>query len=311
MSSTTSVPTVQPEESLPPNDTSAPAATSAPAPVPSHLTFPDGDVVLKSCDGKEFRVHSVILREASTVFRDMFKMPDGGSRDQSPIPMTESGEVLDDLLRWLYPIATAPTIITIDQALALLRTVEKFQIESHAIDGALTAYVNKQQNPLRAWALATRFDLMEARKTATRRILMTSGELLDDIPTEMDIVDAKSYMRLLRVKRDAIIWARTIISTGLVDCDNCARPGGSPYARGESQWHSKYYARISAGNPFDATLTSDLMVEMYVSAHGALCCKDRFKPGRSHARMMHELRFNLHEVLRKAVQSECHGTKFT
>jgi len=300
----------QSEETLPP--TTASPSSSAPPSVPTHLIFPDGDVVMKSSDGKEFRVHSVILREASTVFRDMLKLPEGASRDQTPISMVEKSEVLDDLMRWLYPLPTAPTITTITHALDLFRAVEKFQIESHAIDGAFTAYINKQSNPLRSWALAARFGLVEARKSAVRRIIMTNGDLLDDCPTEMDIIDAKSYMKLLRVKRDAIIWARSIIITNLLDCDTCTRiphTGTYQHAR-ESTWHSKYRERISAGNPFETSLTSDLMAEMYVSAHGQGCCRDRFKPGGSYTRMMHDIRVNLQEVLKQAVHSECHGTKF-
>jgi hypothetical protein len=192
----------------------------------------------------------------------------------------------------------------------LLRAVEKFQIESHAIDGALTAYLNKQQNPIRAWALATRFDLLEARKAATRRVLMSNGDLLDDIPAEMDIVDAKSYMKLLRLKRDAIGWARRLIALGFLDCGTCTHPATAYVRQQPSRWYSQYCARVSEGNPFESTLTSDLMAEMYVSTHGGTCCKDRFKPGGSHARMMHDLRSRLHEVLMKAVHAECHGTKF-
>lgn len=300
--STTSNSATQLEDSISSN-------TASPS-VPDHITFSDGDVVLKSCGGKEFRVHSVILREASTVFRDMLKLPGAGSQDHAPILMAESGDVLDDLLRWLYPIATAPTINTIVHALALLRVVEKFQIESHAIDGALTAYLNKQQSPVRAWALATRFDLLEGRKAATRRILMTNTDLLDDIPPEMDIVDAKSYMKLLLVKRDAVGWARRIIASELLDCGTCTHPGSAYARQTQSRWHSQYCERLAEGNPFDPILTSDLMAEMYVSIHGGTCCKDRFKAGGSHARTMHNLRTHIQEVLKKAVHAECHGTKF-
>jgi hypothetical protein len=79
-------------------------------PRPDPLHFDDGDVVLRSSDGQDFRVHSIILREASPFFRDMFRLPSGGSGSYAPILMTETTDVLDDILRWLYPINRAPTI---------------------------------------------------------------------------------------------------------------------------------------------------------------------------------------------------------
>ena len=42
---------------------------------PYDFNAPDADTILRSSDGKEFRVHRVILSLASTVFQGMFCLP--------------------------------------------------------------------------------------------------------------------------------------------------------------------------------------------------------------------------------------------
>ena len=130
----------------------------------------------------------------------MFRLPSGGSGGYAPILMTETTDVLDDILRWLYPINTAPTIDSIAHALDLLHAVEKLQIESHAAKGSLHAYIVAHPHPLRAWALAARFGYTEARKDAVRKCLATDEDFVDDIPTEMALVVSRKsqlpYMAL-------------------------------------------------------------------------------------------------------------------
>ena len=268
-----------------------------PEPRPDPLHFDDGDVVLRSIDGQDFRVHSIILREASPFFRDMFRLPSGGSGSYAPILMTETTDVLDDILRWLYPINRAPTIDSIAHALDLLRAVEKLQTESHAVKGSLHAYIVAHPHPLRAWALAARFGYTESRKDAVRKCLATDDDFVDDIPTEMALVDAKTYMKLLRVKGRAIDLGRDIIRSDTWACARCIGWGGS--------WRVQYLTRLSATNPFEVMLTSDLMVEMYVTLHGQDCCKQNVKS--EGFTSMSRLRRRLTELLASAGQAECTG----
>lgn len=275
-----------------------PPQIAAPAPDPIHFT--DGDVTLRSADGQDFRIHSIVLREASLFFRDMFRLPSGGgSESYAPILMIETKDVLDDLLRWLYPIDTAPTINNISHARNLLRAVERLQIESHTVKRSLHVYIAAHSHPLRAWALATRFGYAEARKDAVRRCLSTNDDFIDDIPAEMELVDAKVYMKLLRVKRSAIDLARDIIRSDVWVCPGCIHYGD------DGTWRSRYLQRVPVTNPFDTALTSDLMVEMYVTLHGHHCCKQRVET--EAYRTMNRLRSRLAELLASAGQAECSG----
>ena len=270
-----------------------------PEPRPEPLHFDDGDVVLRSIDGQDFRVHSIILRESSPFFRDMFQLPSGGSGGYTPILMTETADVLDDILRWLCPINAAPTVDRIDiaHALDLLRAVEKLQIESHAVNGSLHAYIVAHPHPLRAWALAARFGYTEARKDAVRKCLVTDEDFVDDIPTEMALVDARTYMKLLRIKRRAIDFGRDIIRSNTWRCARCT--GWS------AGWRDQYFTKVSATNPFEVMLTSDLMVEMYVTRHGRDCCKQDVKS--QGFTKMSLLRCKLAELLASSEQAECAG----
>ena len=266
---------------------------------PEPMQFADGDVVLRSSDGQDFKVHSIVLREASPFFRDMFRLPkvSGASAAYAPILMTETTNVLNDLLRWIYPTNTAPTVDRISHALDLLRAVEKLQIESHVVKRALNAYIVAQSHPLRAWALATRFGYAEARKDAVRKYLATDEDFMDDIPTEMEFVDAKAYMQLVRVKRTATLLARDMIRSDVWVCPRCHQV--------EAPWRTQYLQRVSGTNPFEGALTSDLMVEMFASLHGYDCCKGEVKT-RGFPRMS-RLRRKLAELLTSAGEAECRG----
>src|SRR5258708_12587226 len=69
----------------------------------SSFSFPDGDVVLRSADGVDFRVHTTFLSIASPFFRDMFSLPQT-SNDVQTIEMTEKADVLVAILELIYPL---------------------------------------------------------------------------------------------------------------------------------------------------------------------------------------------------------------
>jgi len=291
-----------------PEPPSSPRETPHAALSPEHLApdtiqFADGDVLLRSSDGNDFRVHSIVLREASPCFRHRFQLREAGgaSAAHAPLLMTQNTNVLNDLLRWIYPTNTAPSIDEISHALDLLRAVEELQIESRLVKGALNAYIVAQSHPLRAWALATRFGYKEAHKDAVRKYLATDEDFMDDVPTEMGFVDAKAYMQLVRVKRTAILSATDIIRSGAWVCRDCPRRASAP----TPAWHAQYLQRVSSTNPFEGALTSDLMVEMYVTLQAHDCCKRNVKT-RGFTEMSH-LRLRLAELITSAVEAEYSG----
>ena len=63
-------------------DDSAPLISSMS--IRSPFDDPDADIVIRSAEGISFRLYKVILSKASSVFRDMFTLPDGQSQAGCP-----------------------------------------------------------------------------------------------------------------------------------------------------------------------------------------------------------------------------------
>lgn len=230
-----------------------------------YLSFPDGDVVLRSSDAVEFRVDSVILRRASPLFADMFKLSTTQS-SSIPLDMTEPAQVLDDVLRMLYPISRAPLVRTDPEILVILRAIERLQISTHAVTTIINTYLSQSDPPLRAWALAVRYDYPIARREAVRRFIAEKNDhLLDDVP-ELESVDARSVFRLLRIKREAVDAAHTAVSSD------------------SFVWYCQHHTNITwrighrdviTSSPFDPAPTSEAVLQSIIKATGCPNCMRR------------------------------------
>ena len=138
-----------------------------------HPSTTDADIILRSADGQEFRVHKSMLSIASPVFRDMFTFPQPPSPEPSSIPvvdMSEAGNVLDVFLRCLYPVSK-PAIEDFGLLEALIAAAEKYETEVvlDMVKSWLVIPENLGRDPLRAYAIActsTAFD--EQAKVAAK-----------------------------------------------------------------------------------------------------------------------------------------------
>jgi hypothetical protein len=90
----------------------------------------DADLVLRTADSEEFRVHRCILSVASPVFRDMFAFPQPHeSTPQLPyVDLPETTTTLDILLRYVYPIPS-PKIEDFVTLTNVLVSAEKYGAE--------------------------------------------------------------------------------------------------------------------------------------------------------------------------------------
>ena len=104
----------------------APLAAESTPELRFHPDFDDmtDDVVLESSDGVHFRIHSVILRKASTVFSDMLAIPGPpglpNSSTPASVPLPESSDILERGLRLIssspIPSDTFSTIASIEES---------------------------------------------------------------------------------------------------------------------------------------------------------------------------------------------------
>ena len=161
------------------------------------FSLSDGDVVLRSSDGIDFRVDSTVLRRASPFFASMFQLPQPNNQPSEPIPMMESGVVLDDILRSIYPSTILPTPSSAEHALALSRAVQRLDISNPPLSDTITQYIGSIEPSIRAWALALNVGDVEARKMAVKRFICDNSDLLGQHHLdELGGIDATIVLKL-------------------------------------------------------------------------------------------------------------------
>ena len=158
----------------------------------------DADLILRSADSTEFRVHRCILSIASPVFRDMFALP----QPHDPIPhvdLPETAATLDTLLRYIYPIPS-PKIEDFTTLSNLLVSAEEYGAEG-VISRLRTILVSSRfldLDPLRVYAIACRWSFFEEAKLASAHIvyvdLVMQGE---DCMEDMNYMSGLDYHRLV------------------------------------------------------------------------------------------------------------------
>ena len=151
---------------------------------PYDFDAPDADVILRSSDGKELRVHRLILSLASPVFQGMFSLPQP-TEPPSQIPsadVPESSDILQPFIQYLYP-RSPPKISDISMWTALYTIADKYNAEV-VMDLLKDILIPRflETSPLRVYALASRWGLEEEAKIASARTL--TMDIFNNFPRE-------------------------------------------------------------------------------------------------------------------------------
>jgi len=166
----------------------------------------DADLILRSTDCKEFRVHRCILSIASPVFRDMLALPQPHDPDHKlpHVDLPETATTLDILLRYIYPIPS-PKIEDFTTLSNVVASAEKYGAEG-VISQLRTILVSSHfldLNPLRVYAIACRWSFFEEAKLASTRTvhadLVKQGEGCTE---DMKYMSGLDYHRLLVLQED-------------------------------------------------------------------------------------------------------------
>ncbi|KAI0072332.1 hypothetical protein K474DRAFT_1563102, partial [Panus rudis PR-1116 ss-1] len=99
----------------------------------------NADVVLRSFDRIERRIHKIFLTSASPVFADILGMP-GTPRTSGPthtptgvliceVSVDETSAIVTGILRFCHPAASPPVVRTVSDACDLYIAADKFQID--------------------------------------------------------------------------------------------------------------------------------------------------------------------------------------
>jgi hypothetical protein len=212
-------------------------AESPPTPspmAPYDFDAPDADAVFRSSDGKELRVHRLILGLSSPVFQSMFGLPQP-TESPSELPIIdvpESSDILQPFLQYLYP-RSPPSISDISIWAALYAVADKYGAEvvtDLLRDMLIPRFL--ETSPLRVYALASRWGFEEEAKIASRRTL--TMDMLNDFPQEdAELMGGAACHRLYLLHFNRREAARALItshprpSAGDSSC-RCPPP---PYAR--------------------------------------------------------------------------------
>ena len=223
---------------------------------------PDADAILQTTDKHAFCVHRCILAAASPFFHDMFTLPQGDSshvEKQPVIPVSESSNVLDTLLRLVYPIAD-PAINSFEELSLVLGAAIKYDFTTvvSSLRKQLISPHFLQISPIRVYALACRYELDEEMKIASRYTLGIN--ILDTPPMEdLKYISGYSYHRLLNFHRQRSKAAQNLLQIPVnIKCMQC---NGSAYtSHGSPKWWFEFEkaARAELG----VRPTTDIIFEM-------------------------------------------------
>jgi hypothetical protein len=98
---------------------------SAPIPAANEGFTQGGDLILRTIDGVDFRVHSLFLSVASPVFSNLLK----SESRKEVVCFSENAELTSLMLQFIYPRPT-PTIASMKPPNDALRVANKYQLEN-------------------------------------------------------------------------------------------------------------------------------------------------------------------------------------
>ena len=168
---------------------------ASPLPVGLDMATSNADIIIRSCDSINFRVHKLVLSMSSAFFHDMFSLPQPSESDQEVVDglpvlrLSENAEVLTCLLTMLYPI---PPMIpdSYNKTLMVLSASQKYDMDSiqsrirHSTRGQKLLMPTGAAT-FRAYAMASIGRLSSEKETLARLTLnfpMTFEYLCDELP---------------------------------------------------------------------------------------------------------------------------------
>lgn len=179
---------------------------------PSHPFAKDSaDIILRAADGVDYRVHKLVLSEASSVFADMFTLPQPENppsppparhteTDTSPalpvVDLTEPSTTVEPLLQLCYPMGDP--VIELDAIRPIVHAARKYDMQwaIPRMGKLLTQHsiLNDPGSALHAFAIACDLDLPEAEAAARASLREPLGA---DMPYALNDILPASLYRLL------------------------------------------------------------------------------------------------------------------
>lgn len=248
---------------------------------PKRMSFPDGDVVIKSVDGVKFCLHSIFLCRASPYFQDAL------AENPPTLVITETAETFNTLLQYIYPTPQKSSIHSIERCTNLLAAAVKLKIEV-AVPSILThlrKLLEDVPNPVRAWAIAVQCRYPAGQRDSIRRLLTLDDPhaaqyLIDEID-ELKHTTGLHYRKLINWRKHAVENARTTIHRVFEPCGTVEDETSSGCAgKLPTSYEERHTALLAGGSPFSDLASSDFMFKMAAATSGcAECAKKEANDG--------------------------------
>lgn len=168
------------------------------------FNWPDGDVILRGTHGAEtrdFRVHKLFLSFSSSVFKDMFTIPQplSPTSDVDIVDLSDPPRALELILRIVYPSSAPPIVEDLTIASEALKLADKYGIEvaRPRLRSSLAGFAKIE--PLRTYAIAYQLGFEEEMKIASTHTLPIDISALTQLPDEFKFIPATEYHRLIRL----------------------------------------------------------------------------------------------------------------
>ncbi|KAI0067665.1 hypothetical protein BV25DRAFT_1819074 [Artomyces pyxidatus] len=190
---------------------------------PFHDT--DADLILRSSDSVDFRVHTVVLRKASPIFRDFSLLSpngtspvhhpllrSGGSKDGLPVLcVAEARDVLHGLLSSIFPVKV-DVPADIEQAFPLFAAAYKYGMQSglavlRSFSSEKNSHLINAHNAFRAYCLACHYKLEEEALKAAALTLDMPLAMEDLAKALLSVVLSGASLHTLRCYRLTVLKA--------------------------------------------------------------------------------------------------------
>lgn len=160
---------------------------------------PSADIVLRSSDGKLFRIHSIILKLGSSFFHDMFEV---AYSDDAPIDMSHDAVTVHGLLSLIHPGAPMPSLNSIDRVHRILHAAEMYGMPG-PVSTIKTLFESRDSlfdDPLRVYTIARNRGWNDVANAASFRTL--NLDLLDPaLISSMQGMAVADFLMLLRLRQ--------------------------------------------------------------------------------------------------------------
>ena len=158
----------------------------------------DADLILKSSDDAEFRVHKVIIFLASA--NHLCNIPVESDVDKLPvIRVSENGVTLGTLVSMCYPVADVD-FEDLSVFYQVLKAAMKYEMKKiiRILQVKLAHYI--ERDPLRIYFISIALGLNEEAIKSSKAFALSSNDSADAYVCEMEVVPAIAYHRLLKYR---------------------------------------------------------------------------------------------------------------